>query len=508
MRIVVIEDEIRIREGIGRLLHKLDESYELAGTAENGRQGLALIQDVKPDVVITDIRMPVMDGLEMLTEAVAGGFEGKAVILSAYTEFDYARQAIRLGVSEYLIKPVVVNELTQILIRIKQQIEEEGRQKSLITRPDQLFSSLLWSSLTLDENKVQYIKEKLGIRMQEPVSGICIYMGRHFKEQKEKIKRELAEVLVTLSPAGHCFLDSEREQMLYLFLYGYEKAQNPERRFQTWLLNQHREQSFPMSAGWVEAKELGAVKASVDLLQRHMEWSITLGTEVLIVWPKINKLQTIPCVYPIEIENRMKGAVCAARQDKIEQLMEAFHTWFQNGAVYTPHEIKECYVRFLWAVMNISKEIGLLETEKIQQQKLLEQVMSARLSEELREAAQMLLDCLTEQEEEAAVHLTVKKAQAMIHEYYQTGIMLEEIADKLNITPEYLGNQFHKEMGVTFSAYMKNYRIGKAKELLLKTPLKLYEIAQKVGYADAKYFSRVFREATGQLPADYRKTHR
>lgn len=114
MKIVVIEDEIRIREGIGRLLHKLDESYELAGTAENGRQGLALIQDVKPDVVITDIRMPVMDGLEMLTEAVAGGFAGKAVILSAYTEFDYARQAIRLGVSEYLIKPVVVSELSQI----------------------------------------------------------------------------------------------------------------------------------------------------------------------------------------------------------------------------------------------------------------------------------------------------------------------------------------------------------------------------------------------------------
>lgn len=508
MRIVVIEDEIRIREGIGRLLHKLDESYELAGTAENGRQGLALIQDVKPDVVITDIRMPVMDGLEMLTEAVAGGFEGKAVILSAYTEFDYARQAIRLGVSEYLIKPVVVNELSQILIRIKQQIEEEGRQKSLITRPDQLFSSLLWSSLTLDEGKYDYIEKKLGIRRKEPVAGICIYMGRHFGAQKEKIKRELAVVLAALSPDGHCFLDSEREEMLYLFLYGYEKKQNPERRFQTWLLQKHREQGFAMSAGWVEAAEPGEVKKSLDLLQRHMEWSITLGTEVLIVWPKINNLQTVPCVYPIETENRMKGAVCAASREKISQCMEEFHIYFQSGAVYTPHEIKECYVRFLWAVMNIAKEIGLLETEKIQQQKLLEQVMSARLSEELREAAQMLLDCLMEQEEEAAVHLTVKKAQAMIHEYYQTGIMLEEIADKLNITPEYLGNQFHKEMGVTFSAYMKNYRIGKAKELLLKTPLKLYEIAQKVGYADAKYFSRVFREATGQLPADYRKTHR
>lgn len=507
MKIVVIEDEIRIREGIGRLLHKLDETYEFAGAAENGRQGLVLIQDVKPDVVITDIRMPVMDGLEMLTEAVAAGFEGKAVILSAYSEFDYARQAIRLGVSEYLIKPVVVNELSQVLSRIKQQAEEENRQKSLITRPDQLFSSLLWGGLTLDENKYLYIEKKLGIRRKEPVAGICIYMGRHFERQKDKIKRELVSILETLEPAGNCFLDSEREQMLYLFFYGYQETQNPERRFQTWLLDKRREQDFAMSAGWVEAEELGEVKTSLDLLHRHMEWSITLGTEVLIVWPKIHKLQTIPCVYPIEIENRMKGAVCAAEKEKIEYCMEEFYAYFQSGAVYTPHEIKECYVRFLWAVMNIAKEIGLLETEKIQQQKLLEQVMSARLSEELHAAAKMLLGCLVEQEIGSAMHLTVKKAQGMIHEYYQTGIMLEEIADKLNITPEYLGNQFHKEMGVTFSTYMKNYRIGKAKELLLKTPLKLYEIAEKVGYADAKYFSRVFRETTGQLPADYRKTH-
>lgn len=94
----------------------------------------------------------------------------------------------------------------------------------------------------------------------------------------------------------------------------------------------------------------------------------------------------------------------------------------------------------------------------------------------------------------------------MIHEFYQSGITLEEIASKLNITPEYLGTQFHKEMGVNFSTYMKNYRISKAKELLCGTQLKLYEIAEKVGYSDPKYFSKVFKETTGQLPAEYRKT--
>ena len=94
----------------------------------------------------------------------------------------------------------------------------------------------------------------------------------------------------------------------------------------------------------------------------------------------------------------------------------------------------------------------------------------------------------------------------MIHEFYQSGITLNEIADKLNITPEYLGSQFHKEVGVNFSTYIRDFRISKAKELLIGTQLKLYKIAEQVGYTDPKYFSRVFRECTGQLPEEYRKS--
>ncbi len=110
MKIVVVEDEIRIREGISRLLGKLKQGYEMEGEAENGQEGLELIRRVKPDVVITDIKMPKMDGLEMLKIMYREGIQAKAIVLSAYSEFEYARKAMSMGVTEYLLKPVTFGD--------------------------------------------------------------------------------------------------------------------------------------------------------------------------------------------------------------------------------------------------------------------------------------------------------------------------------------------------------------------------------------------------------------
>ena len=109
-----------------------------------------------------------------------------------------------------------------------------------------------------------------------------------------------------------------------------------------------------------------------------------------------------------------------------------------------------------------------------------------------------------QQSQNKLISLNILRAKNFIHEYYFKPITLEEIAHYLKITPEYLGTQFKKELGINFSTYLKNYRIQKAKELLLTTDLKLYEISKKVGYNDIKYFSHIFKEITGKTSADFR----
>jgi two-component system response regulator YesN len=161
-------------------------------------------------------------------------------------------------------------------------------------------------------------------------------------------------------------------------------------------------------------------------------------------------------------------------------------------------------------MINVAKEIGNIDSEYLEQRSILESIINAKDSRTLAAIINQIYSKIifVTGEKGEITNLVVRRAQSLIHEFYQTGITLEEIASKLNITPEYLSSQFHKETGVLFSGYIKNYRINKAKELLISTTLKQYDVANQVGYGDPKYFGRVFRECTGLRPLDYRNLQR
>jgi two-component system response regulator YesN len=238
----------------------------------------------------------------------------------------------------------------------------------------------------------------------------------------------------------------------------------------------------------------------------YLDWNIAQGGRTVIRWPEVAKVKTESCIYPMELENRMRAAMYASNADEIAAVLREFGACFRDGKVYQPREIKECYVRFLWLIISFAKETGGNPDQTVDRQKLLTEIMDAKTREELERVAEGITACLAPAEAGGSVsHLTVRKAIGLIREYYQDGITLDEISRRLRVTPEYLGTLFHREVGMSFSTYIRNVRIDKAKELLCGTQLKLYEIAEKTGYSDPKYFSKVFREATGLTPAEYRK---
>lgn len=508
MKIVVVEDEIRIREGICKLINKISDNYEVVAVAVNGLEGLEYVLDKSPDIVITDIMMPEMNGIEMLEELKRRDKMPKSIVLSAYSEFKYAQAAMRLGVSEYLTKPVTISELTQSLGNLEKTIGTGNNVPDTLSSLNNIFMGLVNGSIDPDEVLEKYLIGRYN--MNEPLEFIEVsaYLGYYYEENIQLVKKNLEQFIDNYPGAGGLILEIPMEMTLLMIIYNYDS----EETFERWFQNQIRANSSALKRvclGMIKVDGLKNIQSSYRLINNYLDWNMIFGDDILITFPKVTKLHAVSSIYPIEIENKMKVAMCAFDKAGTLNEVKKFEDYFFDGKLYAPKDIKEAYTRFIWAALAIGKEIGDSGNVGVHQKELIQMIEAAKSSAEMRDIMDMVFrELFQDKKEDENVGLTVKRTIKLVHEFYRDGITLDEIAGKLNITPEYLSAQFQKEVGVNFSYYIRNYRIGKAKLLLVGSDMKVYEIAQKVGYQDSKYFSRVFRQVTGQKPDEYRKSQR
>lgn len=505
MKAVIVEDEIRIREGICKLLGKLFPEITVAAVAENGLEGLAFMEYHKPDLVITDIRMPGLDGLEMLMKAQALGLTPKVIILTAYSEFAYAQQAVRLGVQDYLVKPISVPEFTQTIRRVQSLWEQEQqRTPETMGNLENILSGLLHGTSGLKADAAAYLEKKYGLCEDTPLLLLPVYLGGNFLSRQSWVRQELERLLLERMDIRWCVTDIVYDQTILAVVYQYSARED----FERWYANRIPRLAEEGICGIAEISGLRELRKGYRMLLSHLDWAIPMGKKILISHPGITLMRTDVCVYPIELENQIKAAVCTGESSRARKIGDQFQKYFQGG-LYAPGEIKNSCVRFLWAFLNVAKEVGCLDGSELDQRELLAQIAEAKTAGELYRPFEVLFSRMRiASGDSEGASLAVRRAQSMIREFYADGITLGEIAARLSMSQEYLGTQFHKEVGEPFSVYIRNVRMAKAKELLIGTQLKQYEIAQRVGYADPKYFARVFRECEGMGPAEYRKSFR
>lgn len=216
MRIVIVEDEQQTREGLSRLLERIDPAYQVVALAANGEAGLQCIQARHPDVVITDIRMPKMDGLEM-TEALSRLPQPpKFIILSAFSEFSYAKRAMSFGVSEYLLKPLSMADLKQSLEKIELQL-----QAAELREPERSLETVI-RTLVLDQSSVEpsalaRLAASYALDESTPFALLLFYFGDRYSSMRDPILRlsapKLQEQCTHLSTV---FLDSKRSVLFVL----------------------------------------------------------------------------------------------------------------------------------------------------------------------------------------------------------------------------------------------------------------------------------------------------
>ena len=501
MRILIVEDEVMIRVGMGKLIEN-ETNHRIIGEAKNGKEGLDLAERYKPDLIITDIRMPEMDGLEMLKEMRNRKIETKAVILTGYAEFDYAQKAIVLGVEDYLLKPIGVEDVKQLLDKLEDSMEkEQNRQKGPETflRDIYLGSEREYRQETIQEFISSFSAENHSCQLYLGYIGAADANYRQeFDEKMEMIKERIPEVHVIL-------VNIDKLQEILCFVHGEAPCLTKFEEAFCRKIMKHSMEGRHAVWSQVTFSKIALLYEKLQQVQQLMTYSLSFEEGAFITEEKVLTFHEEKFIYPMELENQIKSSICNGRIQDLRTGIQKFLLYMKEHQ-YSSQNIKHSYLRFLSFLSNLMQEIDKNTFAQIQNQCFIKQIGDARTQYEVEQIFADITELLenTQEKKEDIHNYTIKRAINYIREHFMEGISQEEIAENLDITPEYLSTLFYKEMGVNFSVFLKEFRISYAKRLLKGTDMKIYEIAEAVGYHDAKYFMRVFKEVQGTSPKEYR----
>jgi two-component system, response regulator YesN len=499
MKIIVIEDEIRIRDGIISLLGRLPGVHTVTETAGNGTEGLELIKTTPPDLVITDIRLPGMDGLEMLEKLAEESISIPSIILSAYSEFEYARKAIRLGVLEYLVKPVSLDAFTKAVAKAEKVIasresaSEAG--STLKASPDDYLAGHIFGRSGQGGEIFREMEKLIG----SAVTGVFAVLALYFENSEDKVPADCTVIpwLERQNLGFFCPETSDPRRAVYL-LYGMAKEDTIRDKAARFLAHQVKERAdAPCALLWRSIASAEAVREEVLEALANLDKCLTAPGHLIIDNPPAGEEEA---AYPADLETKAKAAICSGDFAGLRTLAQEAYDFLvrQNR---DPGILKDGLIRFILVLYNLLAETASGDLPDLKD--LIKGVSDAVTRGELAKVFFFLFD--RAQKPLTGTSLPVLRAEKIIREQHRQGISLSEIADQLDMSPGYLGHLFRRETGKSFNDFLKEIRIREAKALLLQTNRKLYDITSEVGFSDPKYFSKVFRQVTGMLPYEYRK---
>lgn len=506
MRIVIVEAEETVREELAKILPKINPDYEVAGKAAGGREGYELICRTEPDLVILDTHMPKMDGLRILKKLRREKNPCKVLVLSEHPDFEYIKQAMELDAENYLLKPIKIPELKRAVQKAEQTIEKERSLEKAFSIPG-IFLGCLNGQLRPDKQFHKLTMERYGFTVKDAAEIFVLWLGDGYEEQKKVARELLIEVGAHTAKFDSCVLEADAWNTLIMILYHIPEDTSQYQYFQSSVVPMLCDNlKSPVICIWRSIDRILDLPGAVREIKGEREWNLLLGKGTLIRKEDIENLEIVPLKHPAELEDKACQAVKRGDRETMADCYKALVSYYQE-ALHLPGEIKESVIRFNWAVASSYRNVQKINSG-LEIQKLLQAISEAFSWGQINyniERIFQIIDLNVKEEEQMLVSELVQRAQQMLLKYYDQGITLEEVADKLFVSGEYLSAQFKKQTGTTFSETIRKLRIEKVKELLRDSHLKLNQIAELAGYADPKYMSRVFKEEVGMLPNEFRK---
>lgn len=530
--IILVDDEEEVRKSIIKKIEWQAAGFHVVGDAENGEDAMEKIEMLEPDVVLTDIRMPYMDGLQ-LAEKVRQRYPSmKVVIFSGYDDFEYAQRAIKLNVSEYILKPVNVEELTSILKRIKENLDLEIEEKRNLSRlrekyrkslpiiREQFFNELVHKNLKKDlaEQKLrEYDIPILGAR-KWMLAAIDVEEGDVVESLSLHSEEELIPIsvmqIVREKLEGYCrfalFQSASEADMVVITALDEDNSITGLTDVLGDICKEtKRILKVPVTIGIGHScEDISGIPKAYQSAVDALGYKAIAGNGSTIYINDMEPVGSGKLEFDSLTEGELISAIKFGPEEKIESSVKNIMEKMKTAKVHFRQQ--QVYMIGIFnSIIQMMQQYD-LALEDIMGEELESMVLFDKLKK-IEEFGQWLLriagklNHLINQERDMTTRQVIQEAKQYILDNYQNpDLSVEMICRHLHMSPAYFSTVFKKETGQAYIAYLTDVRLNKAVELLNKTDDKTYIIASKVGYQEQNYFSYVFKKKFGVSPTRYR----
>ncbi|MHA6482906.1 response regulator [Paenibacillus sp. strain BS8-2] len=505
-RVLVVDDEAPFCRALSKMIEHVDPQYSVIGVAFDGEQALEMAAELHPDVLITDIRMPVMDGLQLISALKSSNPDVVSVIVSSYDDFNYTRKAIQLGADDYLLKPLTVQDLQELLTRVKYRILEQTEKRKQHALNVLIESGEKESAVELfTYARYSFIVACAGSFSKTYVDSM--HPGRVFWQSHDcelELRRALPE------GAGGWMLEGNRENER-VFVIGSQQAESDGinavyHDISQLLLGLAEGFGIPLTlVAETDVSDIGMLQQSLPNLNRRLVKSVVYGSSSItaVHAPMIQQDQFVAG------GEKLEAYIDPRQQEEFYQgLQELCLTWKSA-------EAKQVHIdTYLRRIVFLCKDKlkSLTEEELIHTHLELDALLSHSTTyEELYEGVSYIFKGLFEASGSSARSIghqedMVQLIELYLQEQYVLPITLQDLSKRFGLVPNYLSALFKKLRGVTPGEYLTQWRVEQAKIMMDESPnLLLKDVSERVGYSDPLYFSRVFKKVAGIPPSDYMK---
>jgi two-component system, response regulator YesN len=538
LKILIVDDDKIIRRGLRTIIENDANNFKVIGEAANGLRALEVIEEMKPDILITDIKMPLMDGIELINNILKKGIKLKTIVLSGYDDYKYVRETLKNGAIDYILKPVENEELINLLEQIKDKIEEDKIQEenlfmyskkiteSIFLLKEKFLSSLLKESRSLEISKEslnEFNITKIGECILADI-GIDNYYKLNTASSNEDLKQE-AVIKDVLKFIYEEELIKEREMQLLICQHEDEIIMlfvspfNDSKGFREYInraLNNIRQRVFMnkhftitigisktfgdivnTSAAYIEARE-ALNSRFYEQKNKVIEYNYErLKYEAF----NINKSEMEEKI------NRLAGYIQLGNSEKAKGEIENIFEVMGPGRI-EPTEFKKILSSIIWAVKLAVPEFKeIIENDKTKKLNIISYIEDIDTLTELKKSIPEGIFLATDTIKlvrKGKSRKIIETAKDYIRNHYSEEISLKNVAEYIFINPNYLSELFKEETGTNFIDYLIETRMNSAKKLLLRPGIKVYEVGQMVGYSEPESFTRAFKKVIGVSPNEYK----